>query len=84
MLPEDIRWRALGGLRDPRLEHVAERIAHRLELDSVEHVLEKTAHDQPFRLRAREAARHQIEELLAVHLPECRTVCAANVVRKDL
>jgi hypothetical protein len=34
-------------LRNPRLEGVAERLAHRLELDPVEHVGEEAADDQP-------------------------------------
>ena len=33
-------------LRDAGLERGAERVAHRLELDAVEHVLEEAAHDQ--------------------------------------
>ena len=44
----------------------------------------KPAHDQPLRLGAREAARHQVEELLAVDLAERRAVGAAHVVGEDL
>ena len=41
-------------LRNARFELRAERLAHRLELDPVEHVLEEAAHDQPLGLgRAR-------------------------------
>ena len=38
-------------LRDPRLERIGERLADRLELDPVEHVLEEAADDQPLGLR---------------------------------
>ena len=63
-------WRFSGGKESKpcvgstgRLERGAERLAHGLELDPVEHVLEEAAHDQPLGLGAREAARHQVEEL---------------------
>ena len=71
-------------LRDPGLERGAERLAHRLELDPVEHVLEEAAHDQPLGLGARQPARHQVEELLPVDLAERRAVGAADVVGEDL
>src|SRR5204862_4704153 len=74
----------LPRLRDARLEGGAERLAHRLQLDAVEHVLEEAAHDQPLRFGARETARHQVEELLAVDLAERRAVRAAHVVGEDL
>ena len=46
-----------SGLRDARLEGGAERLAHRVELDPVEHVLEEEpAHDQPLGSEEREAA----------------------------
>ena len=67
-----------------RLERSRERLAHRLELDPVEHVLEEAAHDQPLRLGAGEAARHEVEELLAVDLAERRAMGAADVVGQDL
>src|SRR5581483_4490254 len=73
-----------SGLRDARFECGAERLAHRVELDPVEHVLEEAAHDQPLGLGAREPARHQVEELVAVDAPERRAVGAADVVRHDL
>ena len=43
-------------LRNARFERRSERLAHRLELDAVEDVLEEAAHDQPLRLGAREPA----------------------------
>ena len=61
-----------------------QRLAHRLELDPVEHVLEEAADDQPLGLGAREAAGHRVEELLAVDLAERRAVRAADVVGEDL
>src|SRR5262245_55005901 len=75
---------ALRCLGDPRLERGPERLAHRLELDPVEHVLEEAAHDQPLGLGPRQPARHQVEELLAVDLAERGAVGAAHVVRHDL
>src|SRR6185503_16726346 len=77
------RARRLGP-RDAGFEGGPEGVAHRLELDPVEHVLEEAPHDQPLRVRAREPARHQVEELLAVDLRERRPVGAAHVVREDL
>ena len=52
------------------LERAGDGLAHRLELDPVEHVLEEAAHDQALGLGAREAAGHQVEELLALFPPE--------------
>ena len=54
------------------------------QLDPVEHVLEEPADDHPLRLLAREAAGHQVEELLAVDLAESGAVGAADVVGKEL
>ena len=71
-------------LRDAGLERFAERFPHRLELDSVEHVLEEAAQDEALRVRLREAARHRVEELVAVDLADRRAVCAADVVGLDL
>ena len=71
-------------LRDACFECLAERLAHGLELDPVEHVLEEAAHDEPLRLLARETACHCVEELLAVDLAQCRPVRAAHVVGEDL
>ena len=66
------------------LQRRRERLADRLELDPVEHVLEEAADDQALRFRPGEAARHEVEELLAVDLTEGGAVRAADVVRKDL
>src|SRR5262245_46764437 len=71
-------------LGDSRFQGLGERLADRLEVDPVEDVLEEAAHDQPLGLAAREPSGHQIEELLAVDLPEGRAVGAADVVREDL
>ena len=57
-------------LRDPCLERGTESLAHRLEFDPIEHVLEEAAHDQTLGLGAREAAGHQVEKLLAIDLAE--------------
>src|SRR5439155_3037762 len=65
-------------------ERGCEGVADRLQIDTVEDVLEEAAHDQPLSLRARETARHEVEELLAIDLPERRPVGTADVVRKDL
>src|SRR5260221_10340952 len=73
-----------SALRNTRFERVRERLAHRLELDPVEHVLEEATHDQPLGLRARQTARHQVEELLAIDLAQGRAVGAAHVVGQDL
>ena len=63
----------------------AERFPYRLELDSVEHVLEEAAQDRRrCRVRLRQAARHRVEELVAVDLADRRTVYAADVVGLDL
>ena len=43
-------------LRDARFERGGDRLAHRLELDAVEHVLEEAAHDQALGFCAREPA----------------------------
>src|SRR5581483_9928044 len=67
-----------------RFERGAEGFAHRLQLDAVEHVLEEAAHDQPLRLGARQAARHQVEDLFAIDAAERGAVRAAHVVRHDL
>src|SRR5581483_7942828 len=75
---------ALTALRDAGLERRTKRLAHGLELDAVEHVLEEAAHDQPLRLGPREAAGHEVEELLPVDLAERRPVRAADVVGEDL
>src|SRR4051794_28673449 len=72
------------GLRDAGFERGAERLPHRLELDPVEHVLEEAANDQALRLRPGKAPCHQVEELVAVDLPESRAVGTADVVRHDL
>ena len=42
-------------LRDARFECGGDRVAHRCELDAVEHVLEEAAHDQALGFRPREA-----------------------------
>src|SRR5262245_42550086 len=81
---ECLTFEVFLGFGDPRFERGPQRLAHRCELDPVEHVLEEPAHDQPLRLRASEAARHQVEELFAVDLAERRAVRAADVVRHDL
>ena len=62
------------GLGDPGFECGSQRVAHGLELDPVEHVLEEATHDQALSLGAREAAGHQVEELLAIDLAERRAV----------
>ena len=67
------------GPRGPRQEP-----PHRLELDSVEHVLEEAAQDQALRVGPREAAGHRVEELVSVDLADGRAVRAADVVRLDL
>ena len=41
-----------SGLRDPRLERVAQRLADGLELDAVQDVLEEPADDDALRLGA--------------------------------
>src|SRR3954466_1413539 len=58
------------GLRDAGFERVRERLAPRLELDPREPVLEEAADDQPLGLASREAARHQVEKLLAIDAPD--------------
>src|SRR5262249_2700622 len=73
-----------SSLGDASFERGAECLAHGLELDAVEHVLEEAAHDQPLGLRARKPARDQVEELIAVDAAERRPVGAADVVRHDL
>src|SRR4051812_12778059 len=59
-------------LGDAGFECLAERLAHRLELDAVEDVLEEAAHDQPLRLLLRETPSHRVEQLLAVDLAQRR------------
>src|SRR5258706_498369 len=71
-------------LRDPRLERGRDGFAHGLELDAVEHVLEEAAHDHALCFRTREAAGHEIEELLAVDAAHRGAVRAAHVVRHGL
>src|SRR5579884_3524818 len=71
-------------LRDPGFERGRDRLADRLELDAVEHVLEEAADDQALRFRPREPAGHQVEELLAIDAADRRAVRAAHVVREDL
>src|SRR5204862_7289959 len=71
-------------LGNPRLERAGDRLADRLELDPVEYVLEEAAHDQALGLGPRQAAGHQVEELLAVDAADGGAVSAAHVVREDL
>src|SRR4029079_14126469 len=73
-----------SGLGNSGLEDVAERLAYGRELDPVEDVVEEPAHDEPLRLGAREPARHEVEEHLAIHLAARRAVRAPRVVREDL
>ncbi len=61
---ESVRERLCGG--NACFERGGERVAHRLELDTVEHVLEEAPHNQPFGLSTRKTTGHQIEELLAI------------------
>jgi hypothetical protein len=59
----------------------AEGFPHRLELDSVEHVLEEAARDEAFRVGPRQTARHRVEELVAVDLAHRRAVFRPNGFR---
>ena len=78
------RRRTRLALRDAGFERFAQGLAHGLELDAVEHVLEEAAQDQAFRVGLRQAARHRVEELFPVDLADRRAVGAADVVRLDL
>src|SRR6185503_17470715 len=73
-----------GLFRDAGFESGLQRVAHRLELDTVEDLLVEAAHDQALGLAAGKAAGHAVEELVAVDLADGRAVGAANVVRLDL
>src|SRR5712691_8945415 len=83
-IPRGKAYRSGLDLRDAGLERGRDGLAHGLELDAVEHVLEEAAHDHALGLGARQPARHQVEELLAVDAAYGRAVCAADVVRHDL
>src|SRR5947208_15478960 len=71
-------------VRDAGFERGRDGLAHRLELDAVEHVLEEAADDEALGLAPRQAPGHQVEELLAVDPADGRPVRAADVVGEDL
>src|SRR5687768_15370528 len=65
-------------------DRFAELFDHRRHRQSAEHLTEEAEHDEALRLLARNAARHQVEELLLVDLTDRRAVRALHVVRFDL
>src|SRR4051794_711305 len=70
---------AARALREARFERRAEGLAHGLQLDAIEDLGEEAAHDQALRLAAREPAGHEVEELVAIDLADCRTVRTPHV-----
>src|SRR5581483_5175550 len=61
-----------------------ESVLESLERDAVDHRREEALDDHPLRLRLRQAAAHEVEQLFLVDRAGRRAVCAADVVRQDL
>src|SRR5439155_12842043 len=71
-------------LADLALDLAAQALAHGLERNAPDHRLEERLHDEPLRVEARESPRHEVVEMLRLHVAQRGAVRATHVVGEDL